>query len=154
MFYLPLPKSKGYGLLDHYEKMFGTRTLIKEWWRQDFPFVSYFSTVSVIPSKDVTVEDLRRQKNGLSNMSHFTKKSYKSSFWCYCNSPRARSLRQRMMRGENFKPQNFLNVALSEWKDPKFQPYKVPFTRRIKRKISKLVGKTTSLFSGSSSTKE
>jgi len=139
MFYLPLPKSQGFKLLEFYEKEFGTKIIVSKWWKQDFPFFNYFQDISVIPSRNVTLDDLERQKSFLSNMSRYTEKSYRRSFWCYCNAPEIQSLRRRMQHAQNYELRQFTKIALTEWKNLRAQPHKVSIAKRLRRTVSKVV---------------
>lgn len=115
MYFLPLPKTKAIELLNSFKEKFGTKVLDINWWKQDFPFVNYFKTVSVVPSNDVSLKDLEKQKKTLSDMSYLTKGRYTRSLWNNCQTPEMQRLRKDMMKGDNFNVRHYLQITLQKW---------------------------------------
>lgn len=139
MFYLPLPKSQGYERLETYKKEFGTKLIIDRWWKKDFPFFNYFRDKSAFPSTDVTLDDLEDQRRFLFGMSHYTEKSSKNSFWCYCHTNRRelQSLRRMAQSSGSYQVRNFSKSALAKWRIDR--EHKVSIGRRIRRMVLDVV---------------
>lgn len=119
MYYLPLPKTGAAELLDFYEEKFGTKVIDINWWKQDFPFVNYFRTVVVIPSREISLKDLEKHKKTLKEVRYLTEEGYKLSFWSSCQTKKMQKLRQDMMKGDNFNSKRFLELALQNWENIK-----------------------------------
>lgn len=119
MYYLPLGKTGAMDLLDVYTKRFGTRITDTNWWKRDFPFVNYFETAVVIPSKNVSLKDIEEHKKRLNKMTYFTEESYRLSFWNSCQSSNIKELQRNMMKGDSFNTKAFLELALQNWNNIK-----------------------------------
>jgi len=119
MFYLPLPKTRAVELLDFYKEKFGTKIIDINWWKRDFPFVNYFHSISVIPSREVSLKDLEKHKKALNEMSYLTDRSYRLSYWSSSQAPKMQRLRQDMMKGDSFDAKGFLKLALQNWESIK-----------------------------------